>query len=131
MKKENVMKNKRIKYFICFIITFFLEVLIAVYFQNNIIRSYVGDILIIICLYCFAKTIFENKIKNIATYILILGIFAELMQYFNISQYIAGDNKVLKIILGTTFDIKDIICYVIGYVIIRVIEYINYRKGEN
>ena len=121
------MKSKRWKYIMSFIITFLLEVIIALYIKNSFIRSYFGDILIIICLYFFAKSIFDNKIKNIAIYILILGIVAETMQCFNISKYIAGDSKVLQIVLGTTFDIKDIICYLIGYIIIVITENIVYK----
>lgn len=121
------MKNRRWMYIMSFIITFLLEVIIALYIKNGFIRSYFGDILIIICLYFFAKSIFDNKIKNIAIYILILGIIVEIMQYFNISKYIARESKVLKIALGTTFDIKDIICYLIGYVIIVITENIVHK----
>lgn len=130
------MKSTKIKYFIGFIITFLLEVIIALYIKNNIIRNYIGDVLIIICIYFLIKTIFENKFKNIAIYILILGILVEILQYFNITQYIAGNSKALKIILGSTFDIKDIICYVVGYGIIKLYEkriiFINknLEKGE-
>ena len=116
------MKNRKNKYFIWFIITFLLEVMIALYIQNNIIRNYIGDILIIICIYFLAKMIFKNKIKNLSLYILILGVFVEIMQYFNVMKNIAGNNKILKIILGSTFDIKDIICYIIGFYIIKLYE---------
>lgn len=116
------MKNTKIKYFIGFIITLLIEVIIALCIKNNIIRNYIGDVLVIICIYFLAKTIFENKLKNIAIYILILGILVEILQYFNITQYIAGNSKALKIILGSTFDIKDIICYIIGYCIIKLCE---------
>lgn len=44
------------------------------------------------------------------------------MQYFNLANLIANNNRVMKIILGSTFDIKDIICYVIGYIIIVLTE---------
>lgn len=116
------MNSKRIKYFIGFIITFFIEVLIAIYAHDNFIRPYIGDILAIICVYLFARSVFPIKFKYLSLYILILAIFVEVLQYFNLSQIITANNKVIKILLGATFDIKDIICYVIGYIIILIIE---------
>ncbi len=44
------------------------------------------------------------------------------MKYFNLTNLIANNNRVMKIILGSTFDIKDIVCYVIGYIIIVLTE---------
>lgn len=43
----------------------------------------------------------------------------EVIQYFQIFNNLTRDNYVLKIILGATFDVKDIICYIIGYLIIK------------
>lgn len=51
------------------------------------------------------------------------------MQYFNLANLIANNNRVMKIILGSTFDIKDIVCYVIGYIIIALTEKIIRRKN--
>ena len=118
-------------YLIGFIITFLFEIIIALYFTDGIIRNYIGDILIIICLYFFSKIIFLDKIKNIELYILMLGIIAETMQYFNISKYLANDNKILKIILGTTFDIKDIVCYLIGCAIIVGTKKVIHKSKNN
>lgn len=116
------MHSKRVMYFIGFIVFFLIEIFIAIYVHDNFIRPYIGDILIIICIYLFAKTIFQNKLKYLSLYVLILAIVVEVMQYFNLANLIANNSRVMKIILGSTFDIKDIICYVIGYIIIVLTE---------
>lgn len=110
--------KKRMKYLLGFIITIILEVLIALHVHDNFIRPYVGDILVIICIYLLLRTIIPDKIKYLALYVLILGIIVEVMQYFNFTNMISGRSRILKIALGSTFDIKDIVCYVIGYIII-------------
>ena len=110
------MKIKRIKYLISFI-------------HDNFIRPYLGDVLIIICVYLFFRTIFLDKFKYLSLYVLILAVLIEMLQYFNIAKIIAGDNKLVNIVLGATFDIKDIICYVIGYAIILIIEKIYRREN--
>lgn len=121
------MKNKQIKYLISFIITFFIEVVIAVFIHDNFIRPYLGDVLIIICLYLFCRSIFPERFKYLSLYILIFAVFVEILQYFNIAKMFAGNNKLINIVLGSTFDIKDIICYLIGYMLILIIQKI-YRK---
>jgi len=115
-------KNRRIIYFIGFISILIIEILIALFIHDKIIRPYIGDILVIICIFLLFKTIFDNKVKHLAIYILIFAVIVELMQYFNIVQYLVKDNRFLKIVFGTTFDIRDIICYMIGYVIILIFE---------
>ncbi len=123
------MKIKRIKYLISFILTFLIEAVIAVFIHDNFIRPYLGDVLIIICVYLFFRTIFLDKFKYLSLYVLILAVLIEMLQYFNIAKIIAGDNKLVNIVLGATFDIKDIICYVIGYAIILIIEKIYRREN--
>lgn len=123
------MKIKRIKYLISFILTFLIEAVIAVFIHDNFIRPYLGDVLIIICVYLFFRTIFLDKFKYLSLYVLILAVLIETLQYFNIAKIIAGDNKLVNIVLGATFDIKDIICYVIGYAIILIIEKIYRREN--
>lgn len=116
------MKISRLSYFIAFISILIIEVIIALYVHDNFIRPYVGDILVIICIYFLAKTVFLQKIKNLSLYILIFSIMVEFVQYFQIFNNLTNDNYILKIILGATFDIKDIICYIIGYLITIVLE---------
>lgn len=120
--------NKRIKYLIGFIIILIVEVFIALYVHDNVIRPYVGDILVIICIYLLLRTIIPEKIKYLSLYVLILAIAVEIMQYFNFTYILSLQNKILKVALGSTFDIKDIVCYVIGYIIIILFEQFERRK---
>ena len=124
------MKKKRGKYILIFIIIFAIEVIIARYVHDKIIRPYIGDILVVICLYTFSKSIFLDKIKRLSLYVLICAVIVEILQYFNYAQILFGDNKIMKTLLGSSFDIKDILCYVMGYLIIILVERsLNRRKG--
>lgn len=120
--------KKRIKYLIGFIIILIVEVFIALYVHDNVIRPYVGDILVIICIYLLLRIIIPEKIKYLSLYVLILAILVEIMQYFNFTDMLSAQNKILKIALGSTFDINDIVCYVIGYIIIILFEQFERRK---
>ena len=125
------MKKERIKYITIFVITFILEIIIAKYVHDKIIRPYVGDILVVICLYTFAKSIFVDKIKWLSLYVLILAVIVEILQYFNYAQILFGDNKIAKTLLGSSFDVKDILCYVAGYIIIILGEKFLSKRKEN
>lgn len=115
------MNNKKISYLIIFVTILIIECLIATFFKHGFIREYIGDILVIPCIYTMLKIIF-SKTRGMAFYVLIFAIIIEFMQLLNITTLISKNNKTLSIALGGTFDIKDIICYVIGYIIIILIE---------
>lgn len=124
------MKN-RLKYFLGFILILIIEILIALYIDDKIIRPYIGDMLVIICIYLLLKTIFNDKIKKLSLYVFIFAVIIELMQYFNIMEYLSQNNETLSIALGKTFDIKDIICYFLGYMIIIIFEIFSKKDKKN
>ena len=123
----NIM-NKRIKYLISAIIIIVTEVFIALYVHDNFIRPYAGDILVVFVLYFSYKTLFPKKNKNLPIYIFIFSVIVEILQGINIIDILGlGDITFFRILLGTNFDIKDILCYLVGCVILYYIENKNIK----
>ncbi len=120
----------RKKYIIIFIILLIIECLIGLFIKQGFIRENIGDILVVPCIYTILKIIFMNKIKYLPLYVLIFAIIIEFLQLLNITTLIANNNKILNIALGGTFDTKDIICYIIGYILIVLIEKYNKKNIE-
>ena len=116
------MNKRRIEYLIIFIILLTIECLIAIFLKQGFIRENVGDILVVPCIYTLLRIIFPNKIKYLSLYVLIFAAIIELMQLLNITTLISNDNKILSIALGGTFDIRDIICYILGFIFIVISE---------
>ena len=112
--------KKRLKYIIIFIVILIIEIIIGKYIKIGFIRNNIGDVLVIPCIYSLIRIIFPDKIKHLSLYVLILGIITELLQLTGITKLLSNNIEILKIILGTTFDLKDIICYIIGYILIEV-----------
>lgn len=110
---------KRYKYIIIFIILLTIECLIGT-LKQGFIRENIGDILVVPCIYTMLRIILPNKIKHLAIYILIFALIIELLQLLNITTLISNNNKILKTALGGTFDIKDIVCYIVGYILIII-----------
>ncbi|SHI16079.1 DUF2809 domain-containing protein [Clostridium intestinale] len=109
----------RIKYLVAFIIFFITEVLIAVYVHDDFIRPYVGDILVVILLYCFIKIFVPYKVKLMSLYIFIFSAFVEILQYFKLVEVLGlQDNRFARIVIGSVFDWKDILCYGVGCILL-------------
>lgn len=114
------------KYLISFIILFLIEAFIAIFIKDNIIRPFVGDVLVVILIYTFLKIFITKPIKYLPIYIFLFACLVEIGQYFDLVSLLHLQNfKLARIILGSTFDIKDIICYLIGTIFIIVINTIN------
>lgn len=110
-----------VKYLIGFIIVFLIEVIIALFIHDKIIRPYIGDILVIILMYTFIRGFIKRQIKFLPIYLFIFATFVEVIQFLNIVELMDLKNsKVLSVIIGSTFDMKDIICYFIGSIILMI-----------
>lgn len=114
--------KKRIIYMIIFVLILIVECLVAIFLKKGFIRENVGDILVVPCIYTMIRIIFPKKIKNLDLYVLIFAIIVEILQLLNITSIISNNNRILSIALGGTFDIKDIICYLLGFISIIVIQ---------
>ncbi len=125
------MKKQRVGYFIGLIVLLALESLIAIYVHDQFIRPYIGDILVVIVIYCMIKVIVTKRHIWIPLWIFIFAVFIEVLQYLNVVEILGlGDNKFFKIIIGATFDWKDIICYGIGCFLIATYEWFIRRKNK-
>ncbi|MGD1913263.1 MAG: DUF2809 domain-containing protein [Rivularia sp. (in: cyanobacteria)] len=103
------------KYLYLTLILFFIEVFIAIFIKDSFIRPFVGDILVIILIYCFVKTFWNINSSIAALSVFIFACTIEILQYFNLVNKLGlQTNKIATVILGNTFDWKDIIAYAVG-----------------
>lgn len=124
------MKEKRIKYILAFILLLCVECAIAIYVHDNFIRPYVGDILVVILLYCAVRVVLPEKWEMLPVWIFLFASFIEGLQYFNIVEKLGlAKNMFFRILIGTTFDWKDIICYGVGCIFLMIYQSIK-RKGH-
>ncbi|AEV67638.1 DUF2809 domain-containing protein [Acetivibrio clariflavus] len=108
-----------LKYIIVFSILLAIEVFIALFVRDKIIRPFIGDILVIVLMYSFIRSIVQKTIKFLPVYLFLLAVFVEITQYFHLVDKLGlKDNKFMATVLGTSFDVKDILCYFIGSIIL-------------
>ncbi len=105
------------------IIIFLIEVIIALYIKDKIIRPFVGDILVVIFIYYFIKAFINTKTIDIAIFTLFFSFVVEILQYFNFVEMIGlGHNKAARIIIGTSFSWIDLLCYFVGFILLFFID---------
>jgi len=110
------------KYFTLFTGFLLSEIMIAK-FATGFIRFTLGDYLVVMLLYCFIKSFFNISMEKTALLVLGIAFAIEFLQLTNLqNQYPEKYEKFLRIILGTSFSIEDLIAYLLGIVTVVFIE---------
>ncbi len=120
-----------LKYLLLFVILFAIEICIALFFKDALIRPFVGDVLVVILIYCFFRTFLKVSYWKLAFAVFLFACVIEILQYFD---YVAllhlENNRLISIILGRTFEWLDFIAYLSGFLIILAVEKI-FQSREN
>lgn len=112
-----------IKYIISFIFLFITETIIALFVHDTIVRPYIGDILVVILMYTFIRGVVKRQIKGLPIYLFIFSTAVEISQYFHVLNLLnLQNNRIATIIIGSSFDIKDVLCYLAGTIILIIWE---------
>lgn len=122
--------DKKTNYIFLTIILLIIELFIGMFINDSLIRPYLGDILVMPLIFCFFKIFIKGHYIKTCLITFLIGITAEFLQLLKITEFLGiSKNSVMGIILGSTFDLKDIFCYLIGSFIILFIYFIkNYKS---
>lgn len=111
-------------YLIITVVLFIIETLIAVFVHDKFVRPYLGDVLVVVLVYTFVRTIILDKTKLLPLWVFVFAVFVEVTQYFNLIGILGlQDNSLAKAVLGSSFDLKDILCYAVGCLILGIYEF--------
>ena len=70
--------------------------------------------LVTVLLCAIGRTILLEKTKHLPLWVFLIGVVAEFLQLFSIADRLGITDPILRIALGSTFDMADIVCYGIG-----------------
>lgn len=105
----------RLTYFLIFLLMFAIEALIALFVHDSFIRPYIGDVLVVMLVCAFLRIFVPEKIMLMPVFATAFAVLIEILQYFDFVKLIGLENsRIISIVLGRTFDIRDIICYIAG-----------------
>ncbi|PIZ96292.1 MAG: DUF2809 domain-containing protein [Candidatus Magasanikbacteria bacterium CG_4_10_14_0_2_um_filter_33_14] len=119
--------SKKTNYIISSIISLLLGVLS---FGNNpFIRGFLGDIIVIIFIYSVIKIFFNIKPIKLSLSVLLFAYIIEFLQYFHFIELLGlQKNIIAQIILGSTFDVYDLLAYTIGFLFVYIWEIKLFKK---
>lgn len=111
------------KYFLWAIVIFLVEVIIALFVHDKFVRPYMGDVLVVVLVYCFVKSFFNISVLPAAIGVLLFSFMVEGLQYFHLVEKLGlQNNKVARIVIGTSFSVEDLLAYLTGIVFVIIVE---------
>jgi len=118
------------KYFLLALFFFLVEVIIERYFHGGFIRNVFGDYIIVFVMYCFIKTFFSVKTIYVAILVLLISYITEIFQYVDILKLLnISRNRSTDILVGSSFDWKDMAAYTAAFITILLVEKILQKKN--
>lgn len=110
-------------YFVLALIIFLIEIFIALFAHDKIIRPYVGDFLVVILIYCFLRSFINVSVIRLAFSALAFSYIIETLQYFNIVGSLGlQDSKFAKAVIGSSFEWTDLLVYTLGIALVLFVE---------
>lgn len=112
-----------IRYFTYAVILFIIEVLIALYINDQFVRPYMGDVFVVMLIYCFVKAFFNLPVLKTTIGVLLFSYLIEALQYFQFVKRVGLDHsRLANVVIGNYFAWEDILAYTVGAVIILLAE---------
>ncbi len=100
-----------------------IEVFIALFIKDRFIRPFIGDVLVVILIYCLLRAFVKTDANKTAIAVLLFAFTIEILQYFHLVDRLGlSNNQIAAIAIGTTFDWKDLLAYTIGMAIVLWLE---------
>ena len=121
--------RKRILYGILFFLILITEVCIALFVRDRFIRPYGGDVLVTVLICCFCRIFFPEKPIWLPAAVLLFAVVVEVGQYFDFVSLLGlGNIPFFRILLGSTFSVPDLLCYLAGCLLFALGEYILHKR---
>lgn len=100
-----------------------IEIAIALFVKGGIVRHTLGDVLVVMLLYCALMAALQLRPVTAASLAATFAFAVEIAQAFEIVERLGlSDIPLARIVIGTTFSCGDLAAYAIGAVAAVVID---------
>jgi len=104
-------------YLLATLVLLAVEVLIALFVHDQIVRPYLGDALAVMLVYVGLRGFTRVSVPEGAIAALAIAFAIEFVQYFHVLYYVGlGQSRLARILLGSMFEVRDLFAYVVGIV---------------
>lgn len=111
------------KYFFLAVVLFIVEVLIALFVHDSLIRPYFGDYLVVFLIYYAVRALVDAPPLKLAIGTLLFAYTVEVLQYVNLVDRLGlTDNLLAKTVLGYGFEWWDLLAYTLGILTLLLLE---------
>jgi hypothetical protein len=118
-------------YFLLTVALFVIEILIALYVNDKIIRPYGGDFLVVILIYCFLRSFIRIPVFMAAIAVLLFSFLIEALQYLDIVNRLGlGSSAIARTVIGTSFSWTDMIAYTLGIATVCFVEFFTGNRQQ-
>lgn len=113
---------KRKTYIILTIAILLVEIAIALFVHDSFVRPHIGDVLVVILIYCFIRCFIPKGVPLLPLYVFCFALCVEVLQYFHFVEILGLQNcRPVRIIFGSTFDWGDVGAYAAGCFIVWIL----------
>ena len=109
--------KKRVVYAAGACILLAAEILIALFVRDSFVRPYGGDILVTVLLCCLLRAFFLFGIPYLPLGVFLFAAAVEFAQALGIAALIPNSWTAVRIIVGSSFSVWDLVCYAVGCVL--------------
>ncbi len=102
-----------------------IETLIALFVHDEFIRPYFGDVLAVVCVYFLVRTILPEKPRYLSIFVTAFAFLVETVQLTPLSEVLPSP---LSVIVGGTFDFKDLACYLVGGAVCFLLDKLFFKR---
>ena len=110
MKKSSL----RLLFASCAAFLLIIEILIGLYVHDSFVRPYLGDTIVVILLWCIVRIIIPDGCVWLSGAVFLFAVLVEISQIFPLCDLLGIENKLLRVLMGTSFAWGDIIAYLAG-----------------
>ena len=97
------------------VLLFGVELVIALWVHDTLIRPFIGDVLVVMFLFCLLRTVIQINNQHLILGVLIFSYAVEIGQYFQLAQWLGlAQYPIARIVIGSTFDGMDLVAYTLG-----------------
>lgn len=92
-----------------------LEVFIAAFLHDGIVRPYVGDFIVVIFLYCLVRSLVVVRPWPTIGAVLLFAYAVEISQHFHLIVHLGvQQSQLAQVVLGSHFSWVDMLAYTLG-----------------
>jgi len=118
----------RVGYALAAAIVFAIELLIALFVHDMVIRPYIGDALAVVLVY-LALRVFPLSVRVAVIAALVVACAIEIGQYFHLIDRLALRGQMwARFLLGGSFDWRDFAAYGLGAAVVAMAEWVRHKR---